>query len=116
MLLAVTNDLMASAPIEHAARQLGIACRVATSESLVGLVLQDPPEVVVVDLTAADDVATLIRDIRHVACEPVPIVAFGPHVHASKLDSARQAGCTEVLTRGQFHRDITDAIEKQLQA
>lgn len=114
MLLAITNDLMASAPIEHAARRLDLACQVVSSTSLIGLALQTSPQVVILDLTATDDVATLVSDIRRIAGTQTPIVAFGPHVHESKLEAAREAGCADVLTRGQFHRDTAGTIEKHL--
>jgi hypothetical protein len=33
-------------------------------------------------------------------------------VHAAKLEAARAAGCTEVLTRGQFDRQMGGLLEK----
>lgn len=106
MLLAVTNDLMATAPIEHAARQLGQACRSATTSQLAGLELSELPQLVVLDLTATSDISGTVAAIQRVASTETPIVAFGPHVHEATLQAAEDAGCVQVLTRGQFHRDM----------
>lgn len=114
MLLAVTNDLMAAAPIEHAARQLGQLCRVVTTSQLTGLTLDEPAEAVVLDLAAAADVSDMVDAIHSAAGPSTPIIAFGPHVHEQKLAAARQAGCTAVLTRGQFHRDIAGVLRSHL--
>lgn len=109
-LLAVTNDLMATAPIEHAARQLGASCRSATAAQLDDLQLPKPPQLVVLDLTVSSDVASTVQAIRSVVGFEAPIVAFGPHVHEAILQAADDAGCARVLTRGQFHRDMVSVL------
>lgn len=112
MLLAVTNDLMATAPIEHAARQLTLPCRAVAVGRLAGLELPASVSVAVLDLNGVDDVAAAVAAIRELAGADVPIVAFGPHVHEAKLEAAIAAGCTKVLTRGQFHRDMGKVISE----
>lgn len=114
MLLAVTNDLMATAPIEHAARQLALPCRAVAVGRLAGLELPAPVRVAVLDLNGVDNVVDAVAAIREVAGDDVPIVAFGPHVHEAKLEAAVAAGCTKVLTRGQFHRDMVKVISDVL--
>jgi hypothetical protein len=114
MLLAVTNDLMATAPIENAARQLALPCRAVAVGRLAGLELPASVSVAVLDLNGVDDVVAAVAAIREVAGAEVPIVAFGPHVHEAKLQAASEAGCTKVLTRGQFHRDMVKAISEVL--
>jgi hypothetical protein len=37
------------------------------------------------------------------------VVAFGPHVHEERLAAARNAGCDEVVSRGEFFARL-DAI------
>ncbi len=34
------------------------------------------------------------------------------HVHVACLDAAREAGCTEVLTRGQFNKQVDKLLQK----
>lgn len=114
MLLAVTSDLMATAPIEHAARQLGLPCRAVSNTQLASLELAAPVRVVVLDLNSVQDVTEVVAAIREFTGAEVPIVAFGPHVHEAKLDAAVAAGCTKVLTRGQFHRDMVKVLAELL--
>jgi hypothetical protein len=64
---------------------------------------------VVLDLSIPEvDVSALVSTVRKHA-DAAKVVAFGPHVHADKLDAARLAGCDEVVSRGQFFAQL-DAI------
>jgi hypothetical protein len=38
----------------------------------------------------------------------LPIIGFGSHVDDELLTAARAAGCTEVLPRSRFFRNVTD--------
>ncbi len=114
MLLAVTNDLMTAAPIEHAGRQLGLPLRTASLAQCRELQQGSSVQLVLLDLNAVDQVAEAVTTLRTVLHKDVPIVAFGPHVHAEKLQAARQAGCTQVLTRGQFHGRANEIIAAAL--
>ena len=38
------------------------------------------------------------------------ILAFGPHVHESALEDARQAGCDQVLSRGEFSNRMAEIL------
>jgi CheY-like chemotaxis protein len=75
----------------------------------------------------AGDVGLLLIDLTLPGCrpeevmrdwsallDPPPVVAYGPHVAAAQLDAARAAGCTEVLTRGQFDREMRDVLLRYL--
>lgn len=110
MLLAISNDLMAVAPIENACRQLGVACQTASLAQCVEREVAQPIRLVVLDLNAVDQVDEAITNLRTVIDPAVPVIAFGPHVHTTKLDAARKAGCAAVLTRGQFHQQARDVI------
>ena len=110
MLLVITNDLMAAAPIEHTARQLNAACRVTRLDQAIDIGPTEPVDLVVLDLNAVDQVVDAVEQLRATIDSKVPIVAFGPHVHDQKLDAARDAGCARVLTRGQFHQQGRNVI------
>jgi AmiR/NasT family two-component response regulator len=112
-LLAVTNDLIAAAPIEQAARQQGVAWRVVPAHRYDELDL-DQLQLVVLDLNAVDQVAEAVAELKATVGAATPIVAFGPHVHAAKLQAARDAGCAQVLTRGQFHGHAPEIIAQAL--
>jgi len=106
-IVAISNDLMASAPIENAARLAGATCRVIAAGALADC--GETPELVVLDLNAASDVEDLVASLRQ-QFAAAPVVAFGPHVHADKLKAAREAGCEQVLTRGQFHQQVVPLV------
>ena len=46
-------------------------------------------------------IAECVQAWRATLTKNAAIVAFGPHVLTDRLDTARQAGCDVVLTRGQ---------------
>jgi hypothetical protein len=64
-----------------------------------------------VDLIVVD-LETLVPQTEHIEAwrktQPrgVRVLAFGPHVHAERLESAATAGCDLVVTRGRLHRAL----------
>ena len=71
-----------------------------------------PPEGIILDLSIPSlDLPPLIAQLRG-GPQPPTIIAFAPHVHAALLDAAREAGCEEVLTRGDFHRRMDEVLAK----
>lgn len=41
----------------------------------------------------------------------LPIIGFGSHVDDELLAAARHAGCSEVLPRSRFFRNVTDLLQ-----
>ena len=54
------------------------------------------------------DVVRLMDELG--SSRKVTVLAYAPHVHEQKLDQARQAGCDQVLTRGEIHRRIGEIL------
>ncbi|HJT30565.1 MAG TPA: hypothetical protein VJ783_00755, partial [Pirellulales bacterium] len=68
---------------------------------------------IILDLnTAALDLGELVPRLRSQLPSGVAIVAFGPHVHESKLAAAADAGCDRVLSRGQFHSRLDSLLSE----
>ena len=109
--LAVTGDLMTSAPIEKACWLSGASCRVIAPAAVNHLEEQSLCRLVLIDLATVEDVRSLVEAIQAKVAADVPLVAFGPHVHADLLAEAELAGCSQVLSRGQFHRDTKQIVE-----
>jgi CheY-like chemotaxis protein len=111
----VTADLMFSSRAEHAASRAGLLLRVvAGPESALDACRECETALVILDLSSADlDVRRLVAQLRELPSKPKRIVAFAPHVHTHRLDEAREAGCDEVLTRGQFHNRLGEVFARQ---
>jgi CheY-like chemotaxis protein len=107
----LSTDLLGMSKITGAAQRAGCALATAASAAdLMARIAAAPARMVVIDLsTTRLDLAALVRDLRALPEPPVAVLAFGPHVHEERLQSARDAGCDAVLSRGQFHA-TADAI------
>ena len=107
----LSTDLLGMSKITGAAQRAGCPLAVATSAGdLIARLTAAPARVVVIDLsTTRGDLATLVSQLRALPEPPAAVLAFGPHVHEERLQSARDAGCDAVLSRGQFHAKA-DAI------
>ena len=108
--LLVSPDLFFTSRITGTAASVGLSVSVApngvSAAEMLGrkaycCVLVDlaAPGLNVAELLAAFDPATRPR-----------VVAFGPHVHDLRLREAEEAGCDEVLTRGQFSASLVDVL------
>ncbi len=105
IVLAVVDDLLFQAKIQAAAAPLGIELRIAKTFAQAQAAWVDSA-VVVVDLNIASaDPLEVVRALR--AQRPaVPVIGYGSHVQANLLAQARAAGCTTVLTRSVFVRQL----------
>jgi len=103
--MLLSMDLMISSQVSAAAGQAGVAIETAmTKAALLEKAAAAPPQLVVLDLNTAEDVAAIVSQLADIS-PTTKVIAFGPHVHEAKLDAARDAGCEAVFSRGQFHRD-----------
>ena len=114
-LLLLTADLMCSSQVVGLARGLGLALVTCGSADKLTAAAAEGPSIVVLDLNAAGiDLAQLVPQLRSAAHVPRGIVAFGPHVHESRLAAAREAHCDEVLARGQFYAQGEQILRRYL--
>jgi DNA-binding response OmpR family regulator len=112
--ILLTGDLTVVSRVEGAASRAGAATRAVSSESAaVELCVAEKAELLVVDLNAPSlDIKALIEQVKTVTTTPPHIIAFGPHVHEERLAAAREAGCDEVVSRGQFFTQIDKMLER----
>ena len=110
----LSTDLLGMSKIVGAAQRAG--CTLATAASaadVLARIAAAPAGLVVIDLsTTRADLAAFVGEVRALPGPPAAVLAFGPHVHEERLQSARDAGCDAVLSRGQFHT-TADAIFAQ---
>lgn len=62
----------------------------------------------------ASQISSTVSSLRKIVGETTRIVAFGPHVQESRLTAAQQAGCSPVLSRGQFHSQLPSLLTEWL--
>ncbi|MGD9637375.1 MAG: hypothetical protein AB7G28_00280 [Pirellulales bacterium] len=107
----ISRDLMGASRVEAAARSAGVAYRMVGSvDAAVGASSAMTTPLVIVDLAMTGiDVSALVDRLKGPGEVGTTILAFGPHVHEALLHAARDAGCDQVLTRGQFMSQL-DAI------
>ncbi len=108
--LLISTDLMATSKADGAAMRTGVSLRSISPSGATKLAKAESPRLVMIDLTAPiADIAQLANDLRSAAPE-AKLIAFGPHVHEVKLQAAQDAGCDQVLARGQFHKQLDSLL------
>jgi DNA-binding NarL/FixJ family response regulator len=113
MIIALfTNDLMFQSRIASVVRNSGGNLIVARDLDTLASRLQTglAPSSVVFDLSVPgldlDRIATALRERYPEAKQ----IAYGPHVDVERLQHAKAIGIDEVLTRGQFDRDMVSFL------
>jgi CheY-like chemotaxis protein len=99
----LSADLTVMSRVQGAAAQNGVNTRVVSSAAALDeRASGEPATLLIIDLSAPQlDVRSIVERFRTMSPEG-RIVAFGPHVHEQRLAAAREAGCDEVVSRGQF--------------
>jgi AmiR/NasT family two-component response regulator len=108
--LALVDDLFFQAKMLETARHVGVELRTcATADALVGEIAKEAPNLVVVDLNARSGP---IAAIERMQTKPrgFAIVAFLSHVQVELAEQAKAAGCSAVMPRSQFTRDLATIL------
>jgi len=111
-LVLLTADLMQSSQIAGAASRIGKPLRVFRSPDALWAALEaEPAGLVIVDLALpALDIPGLIAHLRALPNGAPRTLAYGSHVHTERLATARDAGCDQVVSRGQFHAQMDQLL------
>ncbi len=74
------------------------------------------PTLVILDLsTPGLDVKEVVAALKEHNSPPGAVIAYDAHVRVAGLKAAREAGCDEVLTRGQFHQNAGQILQPYIQ-
>ena len=114
--LYLTNDLLLSSKVTGAAHARGLKLELVSSPvALLEKASLSQVDLVLLDLsTPGLDPPQLVPKLREMDMTPKAIVAYGPHVHEAKLALAAEAGCDEVLSQGQLHKQIDILLTRYL--
>ncbi len=116
MLLYAAADLLWASKIKATADALGLPARPVRTLEMLEARLADTPDIaaLIVDLDKGDDALALIARLRDARAQgrerAIRILAWGPHVAKDLLQSARDHGANEVLTRGGFDANMEDIL------
>lgn len=110
----LTADLMFSSRVVAQAERAGHNILMIASPALLvdrlKLAANDPPGLVIIDLTAPGiRVGEVVPQIR-AATPGAKILAYGPHVHTELLAAAQSAGCDAVMSNGQFNNSLATLL------
>jgi CheY-like chemotaxis protein len=116
--LVLSDDLVFVSRIAATARAAGLSVRQArTPPELIALAVKDPPAGVILDLQNPGlELPAFLSELR-AACPLMPrVTAYGSHVEAELLRSAREAGCDTVLPRSKFVKELESHVANWLGA
>lgn len=112
--IALVSDLMFASRIREAAAPLGIAVRSARSpEALLEACRTEAPALILADLD--DTRVGALAAVRALREDPtlgsLTVIGFVSHVDAERAQAATVAGCSRVLARSAFVRELPGLLE-----
>ena len=112
--LFLTSDLMIASQVEGAAERCDVPLKVvASTEALAQKCQADEVTLILIDLGFAGlELKEIVSSVEDAGSARPTVVAFGPHVHANRLEAARAAGCDEVMSRGALCAQIDDLLRR----
>jgi DNA-binding NarL/FixJ family response regulator len=115
--LFLSTDLVFSSRLTAAGQRLSVPVSAVSSlDAAVARLKAETAGLVILDLSAGNsDVVNTVARLRETRGD-VAIIAYAPHVHEELLRAATQAGCDQVLTRGQFNARMDEILAHYAQA
>ncbi|MFA6043818.1 MAG: hypothetical protein WC718_02435 [Phycisphaerales bacterium] len=113
MILYLAADLLWASKIKGVADILGLPARPVRSVEMLEARLADSPvSALLLDLDKPDEALAMLGVIaaRPEGAPKIRTLAFGPHVAKDLLQQARDAGATQVFTRGAFEHNLPDIL------
>src|SRR5438105_12966147 len=99
---------MFTSRVASAAKAQGVAVSFVTDQAALPDRIAADCRLALVDLSLDGlNLPAAVRAVR-AGAPAARIIAYGPHVDESLLADAKEAGCDEVLTRGQFYQHYAE--------
>jgi CheY-like chemotaxis protein len=110
--VALVDDLFFQSKMLETARQVGVNLRAcSTADALAREISADAPRLIVVDLNAGGNPLEAVRQLQSSGRE-IPLIAYLSHVQTELAESARAAGCRDVMPRSKFTRDLATILSR----
>jgi len=111
-ILLVGQNLFFLGRVDALAEPFGHEVQRAATESDFKEKVQDPRlALVLVDLEGDESIWVSVLEEINNNRAGIKSVAFGPHENVDALQHARDLGCSMVLSKGEFNRDLPSIIE-----
>ena len=108
--LFLSSDLMFSSRVMGAAKAQGVAILQVADQSALADKIAADCQLALIDLSLDRlNLAAAVRAIK-AGAPSAEVVAYGPHVDEAALADAQEAGCDQVLTRGQFNKQYAELL------
>lgn len=109
--VALMDDLFFQMKVAETAKHLGVEFRVAATPEALQELLASPTRLLIVDLNARSQPLATIERICATQKE-LPVVAFLSHVQTELAEQAKAAGCSEVMPRSAFTRNLASILAR----
>jgi len=108
--IAFVDDIFFQAKIMETAKQVGVEIRCCTTpDALLDEITKHPPNLVIVDLNARSKPLDAIERVRQTS-PSLRVLAFLSHVQVDLAESARLAGCQDVMPRSKFTQSLATIL------
>jgi DNA-binding NarL/FixJ family response regulator len=108
--VALVDDLLFISKMLETAKHVGVELKTAANtDALIDLIAQQKPALVIVDLNARQGGVAALERLQ-AAGHALPTVAFLSHVQTELAESARAAGCTNVMPRSKFTQNLAEIL------
>ena len=105
-IFALVDDIFFQAKMMETAKQVGVELKsFSTGKALLAEWEKQQPKLVVVDLNARQSPMEVIAAVRASRAE-IRVIGFFSHVQIELAQRARDAGCTEVMPRSKFTKEL----------
>lgn len=108
--VALMDNLFFQMKVAETAKRLGVEFKVATTGEELLSMLDPPTKLVIIDLNARSSPVATIERLRATQ-KKLRVVAFLSHVQTELAAMARAAGCTDILPRSLFTRNLAAILE-----
>ncbi|MDE3169669.1 MAG: response regulator [Acidobacteriota bacterium] len=110
--LALVDDVFFQSKLVESAKQVGVELRTcATAEALEEQLSGGTPRLVIVDLNARGNPIEALRRVQTMGSD-IRLIAYLSHVQTDLAERARAAGCSEVMPRSKFTRELATILSR----
>ena len=108
-IFALIDDIFFQSKLMETAKHMGVELKAFSSSDAILAALNTAnggaPRLIIVDLNARSSPIETIAAMR-ARDSKIPLVSFFSHVQTELAQRAREAGCTEILPRSKFTKEL----------